>query len=366
MIAIYHRVYRRENFEKAAQDLFGLLYTAQSKQPEQPRALYVDIDGHRNEAGGFDDDMLELQQEFGLHMLLPFVKELHFPLFSVENPHEQKNDVPEKIMIQNPRNERDNSLEKLYIENYSNTEYVSEDEVYKYMEHLSTFLKDYKNNVYIHREKEAYDLFGYMLMWHNHIIDLTIELFNTFVHGNLLSVSAMTRTLIESYILVKILKKEQSQQLLDEWWLCNLIHKIKDNPDINSERLTRAIKDYCKIRNISFEEKWEYYAKTARGEKGWLKELMGKQGIGVRALCEYIGESQIYEDYADASSYVHGQDIMTKFAPFTFYISIYNKLHTMTHYIFKSIRLFGVEEAMEERMQELEEELLVLGEEYIE
>ena len=103
MIAIYHRVYRRENFEKAAQDLIGLLYAAQCKKPDQPRALYVDIDGHRNEAGGFDADMLELQMEFAVNVLLPYVKELHLPLISVENPNEQKNDVPEKLFIQNPK-----------------------------------------------------------------------------------------------------------------------------------------------------------------------------------------------------------------------------------------------------------------------
>ena len=83
-------------------------------------------------------------------------------------------------------------------------------------------------------------------------------------------------------------------------------------------------------------------------------------------MCEYIEESEIYKDYENASSFVRGQDITTKLGPFTFYISIYSKLYTMTEYIFKSIRLFEVEESLEERMQELEEELLVLGETYLE
>ena len=58
-IALYHRVMRRENFEKAAKDLFELLKTAQVKSPDKDRVLYVDIDGHRNSEGGYDHDMVE-------------------------------------------------------------------------------------------------------------------------------------------------------------------------------------------------------------------------------------------------------------------------------------------------------------------
>ena len=69
MIALYHRVMRRENFEKAAKDLFDLLKGAQIQSPNCPRALFVDIDGHRNDQGGFDNDMYELQKEFGMGFL---------------------------------------------------------------------------------------------------------------------------------------------------------------------------------------------------------------------------------------------------------------------------------------------------------
>ena len=46
MVALYHRIMRRENFEKAAKDLFDLLKTAQIETPNIDRVLYVDIDGH--------------------------------------------------------------------------------------------------------------------------------------------------------------------------------------------------------------------------------------------------------------------------------------------------------------------------------
>ena len=50
-VALYHRVMRRENFEKAAKDLVSLVYAAEKKEPGKPRTLYLDIDGHRNAQG---------------------------------------------------------------------------------------------------------------------------------------------------------------------------------------------------------------------------------------------------------------------------------------------------------------------------
>ena len=47
-VALYHRVMRWENFEKAAKDLVSLVYAAEKKEPGKPRTLYLDIDGHRN------------------------------------------------------------------------------------------------------------------------------------------------------------------------------------------------------------------------------------------------------------------------------------------------------------------------------
>ena len=53
-VALYHRVMRRENFEKAAKDLVSLVYAAEKKEPGKPRTLYLDIDGHRNAQGRFE------------------------------------------------------------------------------------------------------------------------------------------------------------------------------------------------------------------------------------------------------------------------------------------------------------------------
>ena len=56
-VALYHRVMRWENFEKAAKDLVSLVYVAEKKEPGKPRILYLDIDGHRNAQGRYDEDM---------------------------------------------------------------------------------------------------------------------------------------------------------------------------------------------------------------------------------------------------------------------------------------------------------------------
>lgn len=118
--ALYHRIMRRESFEKAAKDLFQLLVLAQNKTPDTPRILYVDIDGHRNENGGFDSDMLELQKEFGLGFLLPYFTEVHFPLVTKKNTKPQRNDIPDKLEIYNAGDRKDDRLRELCIENYSN------------------------------------------------------------------------------------------------------------------------------------------------------------------------------------------------------------------------------------------------------
>ena len=46
-IAIYHLVNKEENFIDAANDLFKLTRSAQIKEPNKERILYLDIEGHR-------------------------------------------------------------------------------------------------------------------------------------------------------------------------------------------------------------------------------------------------------------------------------------------------------------------------------
>ena len=260
----------------------------------------------------------------------------------------------------------EDKLRKLYIENSSNTEFVYEEDVYQYLEDVSAFLNFYNGRYRWKYKNPEYDTMGYLKMWQKYIQELIMELFNSFVYGNFLSVAAMTRTLMECYVYVSILKKEQSQELLDEWWICNLIHKADSALQTEAgKKQVDNIKAYCELRNMDFEEKWEYYTTYAKKEQGWLRTLMGNQSIGFQALCKYIGEEEIHSDYESANAYVHGQDIATKLLSFTFYCTIYVRLYLMMQYIFKAIRLFETDKEMEDWMLELEAGLIELGDTYL-
>lgn len=102
-VAIYHIVYRHEGFDEAAQALFKLVQEAQCVQPDKTRKLFLDIEGHRNSQGGFDADMLELQKEFLVGVLAPFLSEIQCPLVRAKNPKPQNNDVAPELIIQDKR-----------------------------------------------------------------------------------------------------------------------------------------------------------------------------------------------------------------------------------------------------------------------
>ena len=63
------------------------------------RALFLEIDGHRNSNGGFDDDMLELQSNFMQEFLLQFVTRVVTPLAEFENPKPQNNEIPAELHL---------------------------------------------------------------------------------------------------------------------------------------------------------------------------------------------------------------------------------------------------------------------------
>jgi hypothetical protein len=59
----------------------------------------MDIDGHRNEAGGYDHDMYELMIHFIPEMLLPYLTEISSPLLRLRNPDPQRSDIPPDLSI---------------------------------------------------------------------------------------------------------------------------------------------------------------------------------------------------------------------------------------------------------------------------
>lgn len=79
--------------------IYKLIYTAQQNFPNEKRILYLNIEGHRNDAGGHDHDMMELQKDFILVFLMPYITAVHMPLISVENKKLQKNELVEDLAI---------------------------------------------------------------------------------------------------------------------------------------------------------------------------------------------------------------------------------------------------------------------------
>src|SRR5690606_8901271 len=99
-VALYHVVEPEDTFEDAAGAVFGLLREAQAGFPDWPRVFYLDVNGHRGDAAGFDADFYEFQQEFLFSVVAPFVTALVTPLTGgLVNPEPQRNDVPDRLRI---------------------------------------------------------------------------------------------------------------------------------------------------------------------------------------------------------------------------------------------------------------------------
>jgi hypothetical protein len=97
--ALYHVVRPDEGFETAAGMLFELVRESERSYPGKPRTLFLDIEGHRNKEGGFDHDMFELQQNYVVGFLMPFLSEARLPLVTVKNSHPQRGDIPDELSI---------------------------------------------------------------------------------------------------------------------------------------------------------------------------------------------------------------------------------------------------------------------------
>lgn len=94
---IYHDMAVYEDFERCAGRLFEMVRDCSRTFPGKPRALVLDVQGHRNEAGGFDRDAWELMREFIPNVLLPYLTEVSTPLLRYRNGKPQREDVPDHI-----------------------------------------------------------------------------------------------------------------------------------------------------------------------------------------------------------------------------------------------------------------------------
>jgi hypothetical protein len=98
-IAIYHIVKSRDKFENSANEIYELVYSAKQEYPNEQIHLYVDIEGHKNKDGGFDNDMFELQTQFITGLILQYINSVTMPLGSTKNIQMNK-EMPPKLSIQ--------------------------------------------------------------------------------------------------------------------------------------------------------------------------------------------------------------------------------------------------------------------------
>lgn len=366
-IAIYHRVMRREGFEETAKILLHLVRDAQEKAPGEARVLYLDIDDHRNDAGGFDSEMLELQKEFVLGFLMPFLSEAHMPLVSAENSKGQNDDIPDELRFFNfdkPHADESDELASLYIENYSNTEFVSEEPVCAYLAQVHDFLIEINAIHPMYASEDERGVPEWRFYWHSYLMDLMTELFNGFVLGNLISVSAMTRTLIESYAYIRLLEEDDEGELVRRWYVSGFFSSVKAAPDDAKDEAQELVMKCCEPMGVSYKEIKE--DRRRGGDNAWLKPLLGKQRISFRDICDYLGDRNMHDDYSRACSFIHGQDLSTKISPFTYYSTIYSKLYLMMDYILKVVGLLVPEgEGVRDCSSRLREGLYALGMEYV-
>ncbi|MEU6777142.1 HNH endonuclease [Streptomyces sp. NPDC046759] len=101
-VAIYHDMKVYENFERSAQRIFECVQAAQRRSPGAPRYLCLDVQGHRNAAGGYDHDAFELMQDFAMGYLGQYLTEVSTPLIHVRMKEKQRNDIPDILQIGYP------------------------------------------------------------------------------------------------------------------------------------------------------------------------------------------------------------------------------------------------------------------------
>lgn len=358
-LALYHMVKQHENFTRAIFDIFRLLKSSQFKHPNCARTLYVDIEGHKNQLGDYNKDAVEFQNNFTTGCLLKFFTKIHLPLFSVENHQTQCNDIPDNLGVLMSQNNKLSIVDSLFIENYTNTEFIYEKDVLAYLVQLRSFLCEFRDcNLYADECTSTATR-----IWKNYIVDLTIELHNDFSIGNFISVSAMTRVLIESYAYLSILSMPDNQDLVHYWYICGLCH----NEIFSVKHTKKIVKDYCRIYNLDFSQMWKACGinnKDRPNEKKWLKQVLPNNSISFNNICEFLKDKRMYNDYEIACEYIHAQDIISKVQNFTFYPTICNRFSLMMEYIIKTIGLFPLTDSLKAQLSWLEHNMGIILKNY--
>ncbi len=250
----------------------------------------------------------------------------------------------------------DKQITELYFQDYANTEFVQEPEIKEYLSRIHDFLDTYFNRYEpsVWTCQEDFDTDGFLILWQKYIVEAVYEIYNSFLYGNFMSAMAMSRALMESCVYYAILKEEKSSELIFEWFISNLMNRVRRMEPKYREKMRTAVEMFCEEKDRDCDKLWDRYMKSKLYESEWLKDIIAPDKPTFYNCCKYIGEETLYDDFHYASGFVHAQSITNKMCPFAFYENIYAKLQLVMIYIFKSLRLFNTREDAELEMCSLE------------
>jgi hypothetical protein len=263
-------------------------------------------------------------------------------------------------------------LHDLLIENHDHTEFLKREDVWDFLASFSDFLKKYIQLRFTSEfQIEQSEMpFPYSI-WRENTDNLIIELFNSFVQGNFISITAMTRNLLENYVYLKILLQVGDENLWLEWLVCSTLkHPYMKNSKYEDEILFRnkifnSTETFLATKNLDFAELYERYTLKNSNENSWLARIIanpnGKR-ITFQDICNYLKDDDLYNDFSELSKFVHGQDFISKLYPFQFFERIFHKMLIMFEYIIKTIEMFTLTEDLYYHLDCLWEELYILHE----
>ena len=233
--------------------------------------------------------MMEIQGEFILRFMMPFLSEVHLPLADAKNPCDQDNDVPQFFSVFNagaPNGESD-LLRNLYIENYANTEFSSEEPVLAFLEEVSGFLDEIRFSYPdARRDESSPTCLDWRSFWRAYTIDLCVELFDGFLLGNLITVAAMTRTLIESYGYMLVFDNSVDSSVVAKWLLCSLFQFSNGLSGNQKEESLCRVRAFCDAWGLDYVEMEKDLSRKDRN--AWLSALTGKKRTSFFDVCVYV------------------------------------------------------------------------------
>lgn len=98
-VVLEHRMLENANFDLTSHMIISSLKSTQKKFPFRSRILVIEVEGHRNDKGGFDNDAYEIIFEFALVMILRYCSAIFTPLGGYTNPYPQWNNIPDDFSV---------------------------------------------------------------------------------------------------------------------------------------------------------------------------------------------------------------------------------------------------------------------------